>query len=627
MNVSVSMTENILQISDKESREALWSKSLDDFELDENLDTGLRAGERDNCKILFWKEMNDAGENVLMVYVRNRKIKASYACRDRAYLRVLPKECSVLEASLTEEGLYLKVSLAVSNKEGLVITNSRLVVGKRAERPFQMYQVTKRGVRFRVDSPDYVQEFFFSMEELTKQDVEENSSRVEVVLNVNGIEMNFPVKMEPDETLEPKYLAVPLVSFYYKDYAVQLKNTGVENLVFVCRPKNKQEKTLSFRFWESDKVSRYLYEKGKEEKEKSSQKVSLFYEKFCEKAEEGTFELFEMARRDNPKGAFYIINKNSPDYKKIKNKPNVVRQFSRKYYELLFRANAYISTETPIQVNMLQSNNIYFRKTIAENTFVFLQHGVTYMKCQGKYSPFLVGREMEPDYMIVNSEKEKRVVHEMIGIEQERILKTGMGIFDTVEYGHISEKSEDIAVLMLTWKQYEEDVRDFTKTSCFQYTMKIFELLRKYLPADNIKVVIHPKIKSAIANTPLTDYIWTGAISEILSRAKLLITDYSSVCYNSFYQGGSVIFYQEDLEFYEKTVGNLIPSAEEYIGRRAFSVEELEAMLKAGIKNQKIHLGYFRTKEFEENYRTINEFADGKNNRRIFEELKRLQIL
>ena len=60
-----------------------------------------------------------------------------------------------------------------------------------------------------------------------------------------------------------------------------------------------------------------------------------------------------------------------------------LKQYSKKYYELLFRAKTYISTETPFHLNVIRSNNKYYRRSIAENTFVFLQHGVTYMKCHG----------------------------------------------------------------------------------------------------------------------------------------------------------------------------------------------------------------------------------------------------
>ena len=113
----------------------------------------------------------------------------------------------------------------------------------------------------------------------------------------------------------------------------------------------------------------------------------------------------------------------------------------------------------------------------------------------------------------------------------------------------------------------------------------------------------------------------------MLSTAKLLITDYSSVCYNSFYQGGGVVFFQEDLEFYEKENGRLIPKEDEYIGKRAFSLEELNAILKEGLSDGKIQLDAFRTEEFERRYRLINEFSDGKNMERLCNKLEELGLI
>lgn len=202
-----------------------------------------------------------------------------------------------------------------------------------------------------------------------------------------------------------------------------------------------------------------------------------------------------------------------------------------------------------------------------------------------------------------------------------------MAIFSKIPYKHLTQDSDDIAVIMLTWKPYEEMEEDFTKTSYYKNTIGIYEILRRYLSADQIKIVIHPKTNGHLENTPLASSIWTRPISEVLSIAKLLITDYSSVCYNSFYQGGGVVFFQEDLNFYEKENGKLIPADDEYIGRRAFTFEELQTVLEDGLHDGQILLNHFRTPEFEQRYQTINEFSDGRNIERICDSLRNLKIL
>ena len=108
---------------------------------------------------------------------------------------------------------------------------------------------------------------------------------------------------------------------------------------------------------------------------------------------------------------------------------------------------------------------------------------------------------------------------------------------------------------------------------------------------------------------------------------KMFITDYSSACYNAFYQGAGVLFYQPDLVVYEKLNGKLIPNDNEYIGPRIFNKEELKNKLEETIIDGKINLASIRTKEHEKIYSVINEFSDGKNIDRIYNELKKREII
>ena len=247
------------------------------------------------------------------------------------------------------------------------------------------------------------------------------------------------------------------------------------------------------------------------------------------------------------------------------------------------------------------------------------------MKNLGKNSPFGKGKEGQVSYIVAGSEKEKDVIVEMLGICEEQVLKTGLPIFSKIKYNHINNKSEDCVTVMLTWKPYEEQLYDFEKSSYYKNVTQICTILKKYV--DKIILIAHPKAQELLSSTDLKDTLWNKPISEALEKTKLLITDYSSVCYNSFYQGSGVIFYQPDLELYEKENGKLIPNDDEYIGKRAFNIEELEGILKQSINNKKIDLNKLRTKKFENNYKLINEFSDGKNIERIYQELIKLKLI
>lgn len=599
-----------------------WARDLKDLKIHSMEDTGLSVDSHNQYKLFLWQPV---GENILMVYAKAANVKCVLATQNGALLRLVDRVNETISASLTRSGLDIRWFGGIINRMGVEISDGKIHVGNRLSRPFDIPVASENFSRKKTDSR-YLRQIHFDLSELTGHPGEVNAI-VNISLKINGYPCTFPVKVHSLIRENDRYRHVPVSCFYKKPYAIQLRYSSAGNLVFLCRPMADIEHSSYFRFWNTPLVSGIMYHIGHLFKKISSRKIALFYEKFCDKAEEGTYEIFLEAQKTNPTGAYYIINKNSIDYEKIKENRNVIPQFSAKYYWLIFRTSCYISTEAPTHLHMLRSNNRYFRKTIAENIFVFLQHGITYLKCQGGNSVFVKGRESSPSYIIADSDKERDVLVRMLHLPPERILKTGMAIFSKIAWKHLNQDSEDIAVIMLTWKPYEEAVSDFTQTSYYKNTLGIYQLLCRYLSPEQIRIVIHPKTKGHLENTLLASCIWTQPISQVLSIAKLLITDYSSVCYNSFYQGGGVVFFQEDLQYYEKENGKLIPADDEYIGKRVFSLEALDDVLREGIVTEaggrgRILLSSFRTKEFERRYHLINEYSDGKNIERICDALR-----
>ena len=180
---------------------------------------------------------------------------------------------------------------------------------------------------------------------------------------------------------------------------------------------------------------------------------------------------------------------------------------------------------------------------------------------------------------------------------------------------------------MLTWKPYEEQLYDFEESTYYKNTIEIYNMISKYIDKEKIVIIPHPKVFELLANTDIKERFWQGKISTILEKTKMLITDYSSVCYNSFYQGAGVIFYQPDLKEYETYNGKLVPKDDEYIGKRAYNINELENIIRETIRDKHINLSKIRNEKFENNYATINEFTDGKNIERIYRKLKELNII
>lgn len=437
---------------------------------------------------------------------------------------------------------------------------------------------------------------------------------------INGEKHTYPISNVLPKNNRNKY--VPIRSIYSNNHAMHFRRNFHGHLVFIKRIMDDIEYNFFFRLFESSLFSKTLLGLSKIRNIFPHKKINIYYEKFCQKAEEGCFDLFNLASKENNFKNYYILNKSSADYSDKKKHKNVVAQYSLKYYWYIYCADNFIATEAPAHLNIIRSNNKHFRKCINSKNYFFLQHGVTYMKRHGRNSPFVRGKEAQCDYIVVGSKKEQDIVCSMLKMQPEEVLITGLPIFSKIEHKHLSNSSNDIVVIMLTWKPYEEHLHDFSQSSYYQYTLKLYNTVAKYTDKENILIVPHPKVSSLLEGTDLKENLWTQPISDVLAISKLLITDYSSVCYNSFYQGGSIIFYQEDLDTYERENGELIPKSDEYIGQRIFNIDDLNLYLTSGINNSKINLNHFRTAEHEKQYQLINSFTDGKNIDRIYDAIK-----
>lgn len=589
-----------------------------DEEIEEDGDNDVEEQEEEEDKVI---------DDVVIVYSNKRKVKYMYCNEEVAYKKLIKFKYKVLRLSLSKRGVKLKLVAYLKNKYGLNVENEKLYVDQVLGQDCKLVESDHKMTKLEMIRNKAIYNFKFNMEDIL-QDISEINGNMRMAVQVEGKTIDFRIGIRDSKMRNKRHYYAPIKSVYVKDFAVHFRRTPKANLVLVKRLKEPIENTFKFKFMESKIVSNTLYAISKILLKLRRKKINLYYEKFSSKAEEGAYDLFLMVRDKTKKTKnYFVIDENSEDYLKIKNEKNVVKKYSLKYYWLLFNASNFIATEAPIHLNILRSNNTALRKSICDKEFVFLQHGITYMKCQGKGSTFAKKKEGAVSYIIVGSEKEKDAVVDMLKLHDEQVLNTGLPIFSKIDFNHIDKNSKDIVTIMLTWKPYEEQLYSFEESSYYRNTVEIYNMLTKYIDKENIVIIPHPKVFELLTSTDMKDNVWQEKISDILSKTKMLITDYSSVCYNTFYQGGGVVFYQPDLELYETYNGLLVPTDDEYVGKRAFDMIQLENVVEETIINRKIDLTKIRNKKFEDNYATINEFSDGKNIERIYDELIRLELV
>ena len=508
----------------------------------------------------------------------------------------------------------------IINRFKFDITNKRLEIGEFIKENVEIHETRGKVSKKKILFSKYKTKINVKKSELDKKEIPINSNFA-IKMDVDGETVTYFLGKGDRRIRKPREYYHPIKSIYNNEYAIHIRRDNYSNLVLVKRLKEPIEDTFRFKVLENKFSSFLMYQFSKLFKKISHKKINLYYEKYAGKVEEGAFDLCKKCVSSDNSKNYFIITKDSPDYEPIKDFDFVVTKFSLKYYWLIYNADSFISSDAPLHLSIIRSNNKFLRKSLLEKKFVFLQHGVTYLKAHQKNSAYRNEKEAEPDYMVAGSEKEKEVICEMLNIPEERIWNTGLPIFDTIDYKHINNDSDDVITIMLTWKPYEEHLYDFRESSYYQSVIETYDMLSKYIDTNKIYIIPHPKVFDLLMSTDMKNNVWQGPISEILKLSKLLITDYSSVSFNTFYQGGGVVFYQPDLRLYEKMNGELVPNDDEYIGKRAFNIDQLEDILRETIDDGKIDLNKIRTKEFEEIHESINEFSDGKNIERVYNKL------
>ena len=103
-----------------------------------------------------------------------------------------------------------------------------------------------------------------------------------------------------------------------------------------------------------------------------------------------------------------------------------------------------------------------------------------------------------------------------------------------------------------------------------------------------------------------------------MMECKLLVTDYSSVCWDVYYQGKPVIFYQFDLEQYNETQGSYIDMETELFGDRATEPEQLFALLEETAAN-----GFQLKEKYAQMRESMYASLDHNNSQRTCDEIQK----
>ena len=296
--------------------------------------------------------------------------------------------------------------------------------------------------------------------------------------------------------------------------------------------------------------------------------AKIFVRRFwlvCEEkneARDNGYWLYRWVRENRPKQKIaYAINKKSPDYAKVKDLGKTIRYGSLSHWFWYIVADKNISSQKSGKPNAAVCYLFEVILKMRRNNRVFLQHGVIVNRLDWLYYPNTYMR-----LFVTSAAAEQEFIANTFGYPQGYVQMLGLSRFDTL---HDAERNEEIILVMPTWREWlgresrENRGLEFSETEYFNawneflHSPVLAGLLEKYdkkllfYPHRNMQKFLE-YFQSDDPRVEIADWKKYD-IQDVLKRAALLITDYSSVFFDFSYMRKPVLFYQfDEKEFREK---------------------------------------------------------------------------
>ena len=342
--------------------------------------------------------------------------------------------------------------------------------------------------------------------------------------------------------------------------------------------------------------------------------------------------IFEYLLKNTEEKVYFVLNSNSNDYNHVKKTGPTLKRFS-------FLANFYALTSKVmifthhfndiIRCNRIHLNNVFM---------VIIDHGVYAIK---KKSETCAVELRKVNFIVCVSECEKKRKL-LLQVNRNQLNITGLPRFDTLnDKSKFSEKKT--ILYMPTWRPqlYHGNIkvlknhdREFLKSEFYKKIIQIFQSnkLKKILEENNLvlKICFHkfmhrylPHISNDNKNNLIKILPLKEKVQKHLNNSAILITDYSSVCWDFLYLDKPSIFYQFDYEnYFSKYYESCIDLEKDLPGPIVKDLNQLISMLTIyNTVDFRIEEKYLKlkTKQFSYN--------DKKNSERLYKAIRKTYII
>lgn len=284
----------------------------------------------------------------------------------------------------------------------------------------------------------------------------------------------------------------------------------------------------------------------------------LISERFNEARDNG-YHLYTYIRRNyKNENVYYLIDKKSKDYSKIRQFKKIISFNSFKHHLYYWKATKLISTHID---GYMPNEKVYryFHKIIKNNAkIIFLQHGII-----KDYLPQLTFENTKLDLFVCGAKPEYEYVTKKFGYPQKQVQYLGLCRYDNLN----NDVLKDQILIMPTFRmQYyieknqpltKEKEKNFLNSQFYKryYSLLTNKKLIEILDKSKTKVIFYPHYEMhkylKFFNKGLSENIIIANsdkydIQELLRESKLLITDFSSVFFDFAYLEKPIIYFQFD---------------------------------------------------------------------------------
>lgn len=301
--------------------------------------------------------------------------------------------------------------------------------------------------------------------------------------------------------------------------------------------------------------------------------------------------------------AWYIIDKSSADYKKVKEYGNIIQYKSFKHILFLTAAKVQISTHdqgcTPDMVVFHWLN----KHKMVPGKKVFLQHGIIKDNIKWYHA-----KEFHTDLFVCTAKEEYEYVVNNYGHPDGTVRLLGLCRYD--DFDRIDSRKTNQILFMPTWRSWLNECNEstFMNSQYYNQINKLLndETLEQFLEENGYRLLFYPHYESQKyihCFETKSEHIEICSFNEydvhsLLKESDILITDYSSVFFDMAYQDKPILFFQYDKDEFETHHYQKGYMKYSEFGPVSLTVEELNGNLITMIKNQEIEIYKNRYHQF-----------------------------